>query len=299
VIVLIKKELFKKIESVVCESENDNTTIDKCGADLNTLIFWKNFNHTLTFVIFLFLALILFNKANKLSFVDLKFYIVFVLGFIIFTFFSAVTFFTLYIYNRKNNKVYTRKKIKNIYGYYRFYDLVSFIGVVVTIMLWLVMFIATPIEVTGSSMEPTYFEKDKLLVWHLFYEPELNDVVIVDVDSNYSFHENTEFVIKRIVAVGGDKVTYDAVSSTVYVNGKAACTNITIEQFETMLTIKITNTVCCQEFEGIVPSGYAIVLGDNRGISMDSRNVGLINQEDILGKCFIRIYPFNRIGLVK
>ena len=296
---MIKKELFKKIESVVCESENDNTTIDKCGADLNTLIFWKNFNHTLTFVIFLFLALILFNKANKLSFVDLKFYIVFVLGFIIFTFFSAVTFFTLYIYNRKNNKVYTRKKIKNIYGYYRFYDLVSFIGVVVTIMLWLVMFIATPIEVTGSSMEPTYFEKDKLLVWHLFYEPELNDVVIVDVDSNYSFHENTEFVIKRIVAVGGDKVTYDAVSSTVYVNGKAACTNITIEQFETMLTIKITNTVCCQEFEGIVPSGYAIVLGDNRGISMDSRNVGLINQEDILGKCFIRIYPFNRIGLVK
>lgn len=296
---MIKKELFKKIESVVCESENDNTTIDKCGADLNTLIFWKNFNHTLTFVIFLFLALILFNKANKLSFVDLKFYIVFVLGFIIFTFFSAVTFFTLYIYNRKNNKVYTRKKIKNIYGYYRFYDLVSFIGVVVTIMLWLVMFIATPIEVTGSSMEPTYFEKDKLLVWHLFYEPELNDVVIVDVDSNYSFHENTEFVIKRIVAVGGDKVTYDAVSSTVYVNGKAVCTNITIEQFETMLTIKITNTVCCQEFEGIVPSGYAIVLGDNRGISMDSRNVGLINQEDILGKCFIRIYPFNRIGLVK
>ena len=293
-----KKELFKRVESIVNGDENDIKTVDKYGEELNAFIFWKNFNHTLTFIVFLFLALILFNKANKLSFIDLKFYILFVSGFALFSFFSAITFFTLYIYNRKNSREYTKKKVNNVYTYYRCYDLFSFIGIVVTIMLWLVMFIATPIEVTGSSMEPTYYEKDKLLVWHLNYEPKTNDVVIVDVDSNYSFHENTEFVIKRVVALGGDKVKYDAISGTVYVNDKAVCANITIEQFETMLTIKLTNTSYYQQFEGIIPEGYVIVLGDNRGISMDSRNVGLINEEDILGKCFIRIYPFDRFGLV-
>lgn len=296
---LKKKELFKRAESIVKENDIEKNIIDQCGNELNTFIFWKNFNHVLLFILFLFLALILFDKANKLSFIDLKFYILFVAGLVLFSFLSAVTFFTLYIYNRKKNKLFTRKTVTNVYQYYQFYDLISFIGIVITVMLWFVMFIATPIEVTGASMEPTYYEKDKLLVWHLFYEPEKNDVVIVDVESNYVFHENTEFVIKRIVALDGDKVRYDALSGIVYVNEEIVCTNVSIDQFEAMLTIKLTNTKCFNGLEGVVPEGYTIVLGDNRGISMDSRNVGLISKEDILGKCFLRIYPFNSFGKVK
>ena len=59
-----KKELFKRVESIVNGDENDIKTVDKYGEELNAFIFWKNFNHTLTFIVFLFLALILFNKAK-------------------------------------------------------------------------------------------------------------------------------------------------------------------------------------------------------------------------------------------
>ena len=292
---LLLKEIAEKLKDDECSIEK----ISIIGDELNRFIFWKNFNHVLIFELFLTLSLILFNKANKLSFINLEFYIFFVASFILFCFLSAITFFTLYIYNKKKNSIFTRKKVEKIYSYYQFYDLVSFIGIVVTIMLWFVMFIATPIEVNGSSMEPTYYEKDKLLVWHLSYDVDVDDVIIVDVVDNYIFQENTEFVIKRVIAVGGDKVRFDANSKNIYVNNKLVATNITIEQFETMLTFKSTETKYFNNFEGNIPEGYVIVLGDNRGISMDSRNVGLIKEEDILGKCFFRIYPFNNMGLAK
>lgn len=294
-----KRNFLKRTEEIINSEESKLEELNDYGEKLSTFIFWKNFNHILIFVIFLFLALLLFNKANKLSFINLNFYIFFVSLFVGFCFISACTLFTLYIYNKRKNKEYSQKKLKNIFSYYQFYDLISFVGLVITIMLWFVMFIATPIEVNGSSMEPTYYEKDKLLVWHLFYDTKVDDVVIVDVDLKYNFRENTEFVIKRVVALDGDKIRYDAFKGIVYVNDSIACTNVTIEQFETMMTDKSTNIKYFTNLEGIVPEGYVIVLGDNRGISMDSRSVGLINKDDILGKCIYRIYPFHSMGIAK
>ena len=47
-----------------------------------------------------------------------------------------------------------------------------------------------------------------------------------------------------------------------------------------------------------IPEGMYLVLGDNRGNSMDSRQIGLIKEEDIIGKTSIRIWPFNHMGLI-
>ena len=222
-----KRELLKKTEKIVNGNSCDVFEIDKCGEELTEFVFRKNFNHVLVFSVFLFLAFILFNRANKLSFIDLDFYILFVSVCIGLGFVSAIVFFTLYIYNKRKS------------------------------------------------------------------------VVIVDVSQKYSFNEETEFVIKRVVALSGDKVRYDALKGYVYVNDQLVCVNVTIDQFETMLTFKSDNSKYFNGLEGVVPNGYAIVLGDNREVSMDSRSVGLILEEDILGVCFFRIYPFNNFGLVK
>ena len=298
-IVLKKKELLNLTNKIAKNEDVEVSQIDECGDELTFFVFMQNFKHVSIFFIFLFLALILFDKANKLSFIDLKFYIILVSICIGFCFLSAVVFYTLYIYNKKHNVVYTQKMVKNTHQYYQTYDFLSFIGLVVAIMLWLVMFIATPIEVVGNSMETNYYEKDKMLVWHLFYEPKQFDVVIVDVDEKYSFNEDTEFVIKRIVALGGDEVTYNPYKKIVYVNNEAVCVDVTIEEFETMMTFRYNNAKCYDGMKGTVPNGYMIILGDNRGVSMDSRSVGLVSEKDILGICFFRIYPFNRIGFAE
>ena len=49
--------------------------------------------------------------------------------------------------------------------------------------------------------------------------------------------------------------------------------------------------------DGVIPSGFSIVLGDNQGNSTDSREIGLIANEDILGKFIIRIYPIEKMGV--
>lgn len=294
-----KKELLKKTEEIVKNKiETSASEIDKCGSELSAVIFNKGIHYILLSIIFMLLSLILFDKANKLSFIDLDFYIVFLSIFLGISFISSLVFFTLYIYNKKNNNIFTLKVVKRTHQYHQVFDLIGFVCSIVTVMLWLVMFVATPIEVTGDSMENNYHEKDKILVWHLFYDVEYFDVVIVDVVDKYDFNEGTEFVIKRVVAVGGDKITYDPITQVVCRNGKQIAKNVRVDDFKNMLTIDSLDEEYYSGYEGIVPEGYCILLGDNRAVSKDSRSVGLIKKEDILGKCFFRIYPFNAIGLV-
>ena len=49
----------------------------------------------------------------------------------------------------------------------------------------------------------------------------------------------------------------------------------------------------------VIPKGYYLVLGDNRNNSMDGRNFGLIKKEDIIGKAWIRLWPLNKLKIVK
>ena len=294
-----KKVLLKTTEKLIKDDEVNLIEVNQCGNELYSLLFQRNFNKVLTFVIFLLLSFLLFNKANKLSFVDLNFYIQFLVLCIVLCFICAVIFFTLYIYNKKKNVLIDKKKLKNVYGFYQIHDLISFVFSVIAVMLFLVMFIATPIEVVGKSMEDNYLENDKLLVWHLNYKANRHDVVIIDVDDKYSFNEETEFVIKRVIALAGDEIKYDIHNKHLLVNGEIACRNLSVEEFETMLTFEQTGKSFRNGVEAVIPDGYVIVLGDNRPESMDSRRVGLILEEDILGGCFYRIYPFNRFGFIK
>ena len=208
----------------------------------------------------------------------------------------AIISFTLYIYNKKNGKFCSKSSLKKAFTSYQLYDAIGYVCVVASVLLWIPLFILTPVEVNGDSMYPTFSTGDKVLVWHAGYDPVINNVVIVDAQSGkYDFSTTTTFVIKRIIACGGDIVTYDEENKTVLVNGTVKLTNINKVQYETMMMVQCDPNY---KFSTTIPDGYYIIIGDNKNNSYDSKNVGLICEEDILGKCVFQIYPFSSLKVI-
>ena len=103
------------------------------------------------------------------------------------------------------------------------------------------------------------------------------------------------FVVKGIRVIDGDNGLVDG--GMILVNGEivALGANITLKSYQTALTNKQTGETYYED--GIVPEGFTVVFGDNTAKSEDSKMVGLISNEDILGVSIFRIYPFNKIGI--
>ena len=143
-------------------------------------------------------------------------------------------------------------------------------------------------QVVGISMSPSFEERDYLLVSRQSYnhaEPARGDVIVFKselVDSN----GKRENLIKRVIGLPGD--TVEVKNDKVYINGKLQSDSYTKE--------RKTNG----EVEVIVPEGYYFCLGDNRLHSVDSRYsaVGLISEDQIVGKVIFRIYPFSKFGRI-
>ena len=148
-------------------------------------------------------------------------------------------------------------------------------------------FCARIVVVSGSSMNNTLTGGDRLLVQSTFYTPQRGDVVVVDSYINYG-----KPLVKRVIAKGGDTVDIDVEQGLVYVNGEALD-----EPYVPEGTLSTGHV----EFPLTVPEGTLFLMGDNRQHSTDSRSsdVGFIDERDILGKVVLRIYPFNKIGLIE
>lgn len=145
-----------------------------------------------------------------------------------------------------------------------------------------------PTLVRGDSMYSTLEEGDYLIINRMSYkfkEPERGDIIVFESDLKQDDGSSKDLV-KRVIGVSGDTVKIE--NNKVYVNGK--------ELNEPYINNEITEG----DIDTVVPEGSVFVLGDNREISLDSRydTVGFISESDILGKVFVRLYPFNKIGLL-
>ena len=304
-----KKELLSNISKKIKGDEAVVEDIFNLNSELSSRYNKENSIYLIIYTIIFVVSFFTKDKIDNLAFVSIDNFLYLILAFF------AVAFIGLII-----NIIYkdrdSLKSLKFNYLKYHILDILNFVGVFLSVFLWLALFIVTPVEVSGSSMEATFYEGDKIMVWHIGYEATVNDVVIIEANSNYMFDDNTEFVIKRVVANSGDKVTFfDGIIGVngktinrTYINayGETCVEQFTLPQFEMMMTDYVADGENVkhysyneqeERYEGTVPEGYCIVLGDNIHNSMDSKSVGLIHKEDVIGKVFLRIYPFNKIGI--
>ncbi|WP_026906100.1 signal peptidase I [Paucisalibacillus globulus] len=152
-------------------------------------------------------------------------------------------------------------------------------------------FLFTPIIVDGPSMQPTLHNKDQMIVNKFIYrfdEPERFDVVVFHANDKKDF-------IKRIIALPGEHVAYK--DNILYINGQPI-----EEKFFTENQIDVhTNDFTLEQINGnytTVPEGHVFVLGDNRTNSTDSRLLGPIPIEQIVGKASVIYWPFDRFEFI-
>lgn len=148
--------------------------------------------------------------------------------------------------------------------------------IIIVIVLLVKAFIFTPVIVNGPSMLNTLHDKDIMILDKIGMK--LNgidrfDIVVIQTNHNK--------IIKRVIGLPGETIEYR--DNKLYVNDK---------ELEDSFANGIT-----YDFEKIeIPKNSYYVLGDNREDSVDSRILGTITKQDILGHATFIIYPFHRFG---
>lgn len=161
------------------------------------------------------------------------------------------------------------------------------ISISIVIALLIVTYVGQRTIVIGSSMETTLSDGDNLIVDKISYrfsEPERFDIVV------FPYKYEKKNYVKRIIGLPGDTVQIK--DGYVYINDvllEADIYGAEVMEYANMAAEPIA-----------LGDGEYFVLGDNRNHSSDSRNplVGVVKRKEIIGKAWVRIFPFNEIGKI-
>ena len=189
------------------------------------------------------------------------------------------------------------------------FDFIELFVFTLAAVLFLTSFVVRHSTVVGGSMENTLHDGETLLISNLFYEPKKNDIVVV---SDYST-DLKKPIVKRVIATEGDliRITKDAI----FVNGEILLEDsyVHLDNPAYKYTIEPSHALVENErieikfifdngarvgYEFEIPSGELFVMGDHRDDSADSRTIGTVREDAVLGRVILRIFPFAKFGTV-
>lgn len=170
-----------------------------------------------------------------------------------------------------------------------FFEWIEALIIAIFAVIFIFLFVARPVGVDGSSMEPTLQHGDNLILSNLLYTPEIGDIVVLTKDT---FENGEKSIVKRIIAKEGQEVDIDFINGDVYIDGE-----IIDEPYIKEKTYLEEGL----QLPAIIPEGHVFVMGDNRNNSKDSRSVeiGMVPIDCILGRAVFRFLPFDSIGVVQ
>ena len=165
-------------------------------------------------------------------------------------------------------------------------QLLAYILAIFVITFLILHFVGQRTEVSGSSMEDTLSDGDNLIVEKISYrftDPKRFDIIIFP----YKYSSEPTYYIKRIIGLPGETIQID-VDGNIFIDGEI------LKEDYGLATI--LNPGRAAEPITLGDDEY-FVMGDNRNGSEDSRfqDVANIKREDIVGRAWVRIYPFDEI----
>lgn len=166
-----------------------------------------------------------------------------------------------------------------------FVELVQVLLVSALIVIPLRYYLVQPFYVKGASMEPNFYDHEYLFIDKLSYrthDPIRGDIVV--------FHyprDESQYFIKRVIGLPGETVEIAdgkiKIYNTDHENGVVLDEHAYLAEEYTGSTRTIT-----------LKQNEYFVLGDNRPSSLDSRIFGAVNRDHIVGRVWVRAYPFDR-----
>ncbi|BCR35587.1 signal peptidase I [Mariniplasma anaerobium] len=216
--------------------------------------------------------------------------------------------FNIVLFKRKKEEINDNYLKKH---QFEILDWLTFLSISMMFILILFMFFILPTNVDGSSMKPTLIDSERVLMYHFNYNPKRDDVIIVHVTDRYidttgeqvnlsSDYEDQEqvYFVKRVVAIPGDTVTFEEIgTSDVYhilINGEVYQNQyFQIYQVDDPGRLKMISYL---DGNNILRENQYFAFGDNESFSYDSRSIGAIHSDDIIGKAVYKLWPFGGIS---
>jgi len=163
-----------------------------------------------------------------------------------------------------------------------FWEIAKIVIVALLIVVPIRYFIFQPFIVQGQSMEPNFFQRDYLIIDQLSYrfkDPQRGEVIVFSYPGNTS-----QKYIKRIIGLPGETIVVE--EGKVYLLDKEDKLHFLDE------TDYLPQGVITQEdLRENLDSEQYFVMGDNRAFSSDSRRWGSLEEEYIIGRVFLRLWP--------
>ncbi len=170
------------------------------------------------------------------------------------------------------------------------FELMKIVIICLVIIIPVRHFLIQPFYVKGASMEPSFYNKEYLIIDEISYrfnEPERGDVVVFRYPRNPQ-----EFFIKRLIGLPGESVQIK--DNKIIIFNKENKDGFVLSE-----GYLLENMQTYSSSEEVVELGddEIFVLGDNRNASKDSRVFGPVNESFVVGKVLLRGWPFDRIDV--
>lgn len=167
------------------------------------------------------------------------------------------------------------------------FDFLQLIVMALAVFVVCYLFVFQPSQVKGQSMDPNFKDGELLItekITYRFRDPQRGEVIIFKSPKNPEVD-----YIKRVIALPQDRVMLS--NNTFYINGSPL-------QEDYIKVNTSEGTYLKEGQEIVIPEGYILAIGDNRPHSSDSRELGPIKIDSIIGKAIFRYWPISSLGII-